>query len=174
MGWKNVKESFNIPDSIIVHVRDGNLILGVPFVPEYYSITPDGIVKLLLSDRLTSKFDSIIADIQANPDKFINAFSTPDTFNSNNSTWTYQGSQIIECQCEVTGFPNVTHDGQLMFENTHFLSFEEAHEKAVKVNQARITNLEERKQIIQSELLVLENELTKLQSEAIELNKTSS
>ena len=35
----------------------------------------------------------------------------------------------VACQCEVFGYPHHTVDGHKMYENTHFLSREEAWEK---------------------------------------------
>jgi hypothetical protein len=33
--------------------------------------------------------------------------------------WTYQDGRIVEKQCEEYGWPNLTHDGQIMYENTY-------------------------------------------------------
>lgn len=40
MGWKNVKEHYRIEH--IVHVRDGAVVIGSPYVPEIIRATPDG------------------------------------------------------------------------------------------------------------------------------------
>lgn len=40
-----------------------------------------------------------------------------DTFDNSIPVFTWRGAEIIEKQCEELGWPNVTHDGEMMYEN---------------------------------------------------------
>lgn len=45
-------------------------------------------------------------------------FAEPDTFATSILVYTYKGARIIEKRCEEPGWPNVTHDGEMMYDNT--------------------------------------------------------
>jgi hypothetical protein len=40
-----------------------------------------------------------------------------DSFSASITVYTYDGGQILEKQCETTGWPNITHDGLIMSDN---------------------------------------------------------
>jgi hypothetical protein len=63
---------------------------------------------------------------------------SPDTFTVSIPVWTYDGGRIIKTECEKFGWPNVTHDGAMMFDNTFFLSEAEAVAKAKRDSDSGI------------------------------------
>lgn len=116
MGWKNVKEYYGIEH--IVHVKDGAIFIGSPYITDLIRINMDGTLvedrDLCGNDELERIWDAMEED----PDKLRELIETPDTFSQSISVYTYDGSEIIEMHCEAAGFPNVTHDGLLMSDNT--------------------------------------------------------
>lgn len=59
------------------------------------------------------------AEMDADPDKLRELATSPDSFATAIPVYTYAGGAILEKQCETPGWPNVTHDGCLMYENTY-------------------------------------------------------
>lgn len=133
MGWLTVKNQFNIPDSVIVHVKDNRLILGVPFIPDFFSIEPDGQIACLADEGLTSIFNQLLTKISSNPESFSEAFRAPDIIDplSLTKVWEVSDDGILEDWCFVPGFPHVTVSGKLMHHNTHFLNKQEAINTAI-------------------------------------------
>jgi hypothetical protein len=68
-----------------------------------------------------------------------------DVFENSILVYTYNGGDIIETYCEKVGWPNVTHDGQIMYDNTFSrnkdkviqLAFENA-KAGVKINAENV------------------------------------
>ena len=58
----------------------------------------------------------------------------------------------VACQCEVFGWPNLTVDGQIMYQNTHFLSRKEAWRKIERNIEAHGRNVADRLEEAQAEL----------------------
>lgn len=117
MGWKNVKEHYGIAH--IVHVRDNHIWVGSGYVPEIFGVRIDDL-------RIERKghigrgepFDSFIAAMNADKFALRRLIDEPDTFVRSIPCFTYAMDRIIEKQCEAFGWPNVTHDGEIMYENT--------------------------------------------------------
>lgn len=61
-----------------------------------------------------------------------------DKFDKSITVYTFDGGEIIEKQCESTGWPNVTHDGELMYENTFSIDRELIVKAAKRSAAARI------------------------------------
>ena len=56
--------------------------------------------------------------MDADPFKLAELVAAEDIFERSIPVFTYQGGEIVEKQCEELGWPNVTHDGCMQFENT--------------------------------------------------------
>ena len=117
MSWKNVKDHYRIGHS--VEMRNGKICIGSPYVSELIIVSPDGTVtwgKLGPShnDDLARYYDEM-TESRAYLRELIAA---PDTFTASIPVYTYDGGNIIEKQCEALGWPNCTHDGMMMYENT--------------------------------------------------------
>lgn len=50
---------------------------------------------------------------------FSDLLASDDIFEASIPVYTWNGAEIIERYCEETGWPNVTHDGDLMYENQY-------------------------------------------------------
>lgn len=117
MGWKNLKEHFRIEH--IVHVAPEGIRIGSPYISDILVVSREG--RLTKRDEETSNKDLVRyqREISADPATAKRLIETPDHFAKSVTVFTYDGSRIIESACENPGWPNVTHDGVLMYENTH-------------------------------------------------------
>lgn len=132
MGWKRVKEAYGIRH--IVHVVGGNLQIGSPYISDLIVIAPDGSI-LKAYDRDTGDLARYHDDISADPAKFARLFAEKDEFARSIPVYTYRTykrAEIIELECEEFGWPRVTHDGRLMYDNTYFLDRDKAIVAALK------------------------------------------
>jgi hypothetical protein len=117
MGWKNVKDYYRI--SHIVQIYDGKIIIGSPYIHDLIRVAFDGKVSWgNLGPSSNFNLSRYFREMTADPGKLKELIDTPDTFTGDLPVYTYDGAEIIEKKCEEYGWPNVTHDGCLMYENT--------------------------------------------------------
>lgn len=69
-------------------------------------------------------------EMLADPEKLKELATSPDVFSKNLKTYTEVNHEVVEKLCEARGWPNITHDGCLMYENTFFESEKECAEEA--------------------------------------------
>lgn len=118
MSWKNVKTHYQIKH--IVQVREGLICVGSPYVSDLLKVSPDGSVTWgALGPSGNDDLARYYAEMTADPQKLRDLIALPDTFESALPVFTYKGGDIIEKQCEAYDWPNVTHDGDVMYENTY-------------------------------------------------------
>lgn len=115
MGWKTLKEQFGIKH--IVQVSNGCICIGSGFVQDL--VTINLITGLVSEDRAFPNFlpEEYPSLHSASPEMILAAINAKDDFSASIPVFTYSGSTIIEKQCEQLGWPNVTHDGEIMYEN---------------------------------------------------------
>lgn len=129
MGWKTLKERFDIGH--IVQVVGDQIYIGSGYVADLATVDmATGIVteKPEFRGFLSFNCHSLLA---ATPEDVRQAIHAVDLFSADIPVYTYEGGQILEKRCETPGWPNVTHDGCLMYENTFFL------EKADAIRRAK-------------------------------------
>ena len=116
MGWKNVKEHYKIGH--YVQVTDKGICIGSPYIHDIIVIGLDGTIKK--GETTTHNADLIRyqTEMLDDPEKLRQLVQSPDSFSQSIPVYTYDGGEIIEKQCETLGWPNVTHDGLMMYENT--------------------------------------------------------
>ena len=125
MGWKTIKETFGI--SHIVMINEAGLCIGSPYVPNLAVI--DLVTGVVRENTTFSGFLKQYPSLQnAKPEQLLDLMSAPDTFSASIPVYTCEGGNILEKYCDVLGYPNVTHDGCLMYENT----FSDDKEKIVR------------------------------------------
>lgn len=159
MGWKNVKEHYGITH--YVQVTEKGICIGSGYVHDLLCISPTD-AKREWDDRVDRSetklgcnlsiwrpgylgrgepFDGIVKAMAADPEKLRELIDTPDTFTASIPVYTYDyDGNIVEKQCEELGWPNVTHDGTMMYENRVFATREEAVEKAQREMAAWVEN----------------------------------
>lgn len=117
MSWKNVRDHYQVQHT--VRVREAGICIGSPYIPDIIIIGLDGVVKKRYKDGATNEDLRRIQDaFDADPGKLKELVLSPDSFDKAITVYTYDGGNILEKKCEELGWPNVTHDGQMMYENT--------------------------------------------------------
>lgn len=142
MGWKNLKEHYRI--SHIVQMRRGALVIGSPYISDLITVHPDGTAtagKLGVSSN--DDLSRYLAEMQADPALVARLLAAPDTFAKSLPVFTYDGGNILEKQCEEYDWPNLTHDGLLMYENTFSADKAQVIAWAKQETRCGIENMEE-------------------------------
>lgn len=116
MGWKNVKEAYQITH--IVCVTEEGICIGSGYVHNLIVIDLNGNIKKREVERSNNDLLRYQREMDADPTQLRQLVTTPDSFNASIPVFTYADGEIIEKQCETPGYPNATHDGCLMYENT--------------------------------------------------------
>lgn len=116
MGWKTLRERFEIKH--LVRVTEKGICIGSGYVHDIVVVNPKTGVAApskIFDDFLERSCPLLAA---ATPQETLAAIEAPDEFTASIPVYTYDGAEIIEKLCEVPGWPNVTHDGCMMYENT--------------------------------------------------------
>lgn len=118
MGWKNIKEHYNIGHH--VQVTEAGICIGSSFIHNLIVIGLHGKVTKPFRERTNEDLQRYQREFDADPAKLAELVSAPDTFAASVTVYTYDSttSAIIEKQCETPGWPNLTHDGEMMYDNT--------------------------------------------------------
>jgi hypothetical protein len=173
MSWKNVKEYYQIGH--LVQIRDGKIMIGSAYVPELLSVSMEGFVSWgKLGPGQNEDLARYHAEMTADPMKLVELVTSPDTFVASLPVWTYSGSEIMEKQCEEYGWPNITHDGLMMYDNTFSLDRSKVIEWALKNSQAGVECMVRRVSEIGEELRQAEEALKRYESEVNALKSLSS
>lgn len=116
MGWKNIKDHYRIGH--IVQVREGKICIGSPYVSDLLKVSFDG--EISWGSLGPSKNDELAryhAEMTSDLAKLRELIAAPDKFLASMPVFTYDGGDIIEKRCEKYDWPNITHDGLLMYAN---------------------------------------------------------
>jgi hypothetical protein len=116
MGWKKIKDHYRIGH--IVQMTKEGVCIGSPYVSVIILIGLDGVIKKRYEDRGNEDLSRYQSEFDADPALLKRLLQEPDTFSASITVYTYNGGDIVEKHCEALNWPNVTHDGCLMYENT--------------------------------------------------------
>lgn len=116
MGWKAVKEHYRIVH--IVHVKDQGICIGSPYINDIMLIDRGGRLVKRYEGNSNKDLMRYQQEMDADPDTLRRLVEAADEFEKSVTVYTYEGGDIIEKRCEQLGYPHVTHDGELMYENT--------------------------------------------------------
>lgn len=117
MGWKNVKEHYRIEH--IVQVTSKGICIGSGYVhniiviSDYKPQWDSG-----LGPSKNDDLDRYFSEMEADLNRLRELIDNPDLFKESIPVYTYDGGKIIEKKCEQIGWPNITHDGEIMHDNT--------------------------------------------------------
>ena len=119
MGWKNVKEHYNI-DDLIVQVTIRGICIGTSYIYDQIviEISDDG-TPIITYEKAPPALMPLLRRLSFDLEKLKYLINKPDTFEKSIPVYTYDDITIIEEKCECLGFPNVTHGGRLMHDNTY-------------------------------------------------------
>lgn len=128
MGWKKIKEHYGIEHIVQVDCRRTYedvpcIFIGSPYISDLIVIrTSDGhILKRYTRDRHVNK---LLFELQPKLDedekngKLKQLIDEQDTFERLLPVYEIQKRKIVKMWCEHYGWPNVTTDGKLMYNNT--------------------------------------------------------
>lgn len=124
MAHKLFKQHYKIGH--IVHIRDGDLLIGSPYISDLITVGMDGKIKKHNDSLVNDDLKRYVSEISADPERAAELLAAPDTFEKSIKVYSCQGSEIIEDYCEEFGWPHTTHKGELMYANTHFLDKKDA------------------------------------------------
>lgn len=116
MGWKRLQEHFKIVHT--VQIKEAGICIGSGFVSDLATVNMvTGVVREneTFSGFLLKHYPALLS---ASKSEILAIVQAPDSFSASIPVYTYDGGRIIEKCCERPGYPNVTHDGFLMYENT--------------------------------------------------------
>ncbi|AOF97475.1 hypothetical protein [Sphingobium sp. RAC03] len=121
MGWKAVRDHYRIEH--FVQVTSDGICIGSPYIHDIIVISADRgeITKRYDPGRGWSRdglLDRYQSEMDADPFKLAELVAQADGFERSIPVFTYEGGDIIEKRCEELGYPNVTHDGCMQYENT--------------------------------------------------------
>lgn len=130
MGWKNIKEHFGIVHTVCV--CENTIQIGSGYIQGLIVITMEGHITKAFEGTSNEQLVRYQRELQADPDQVRRLIETPDVFAQSVPVFAFKGAEIIEAVCEAPGWPNMTHAGDRMYDNTHFS------EKALAVQAAKI------------------------------------
>lgn len=167
MGWKNIKEAFGIEHQ--VRVEDGYICIGSGMVHNLITI---GVETGELNENPTFRdfLEKHYPEVKsAGTRKLLDLIETPDTFEASIPVFTFQDGDIIECRCEAIGYPNVTHDGRMMYENRFSTDLEQVVRWAKRDLEIWSENLGERAEDLETQRDKVKNELSRVKSKYFKL-----
>lgn len=120
MGWKAVRDHYRIEH--IVQVTDKGICIGSGYIHDCIVIDKNRgevITRYDPSPGWSRNADLLRyqAEMDADPFKLAELVAAPDRFERSITVFTYAGGEILEKQCEELGWPNVTHNGLIQYEN---------------------------------------------------------
>lgn len=116
MGWKAVKEHYQIEHS--VQVTEDGICIGSPYIHNIIVIGQDGKLTRRYDGRANDELARYQRDFDSDPETLKHLVESPDTFSDAVAIYTYKDGEILEKVCEKPEWPNVTHDGQMIYDNT--------------------------------------------------------
>lgn len=157
MGWKRVKEHYRIDH--IVKMVDGVMHIGSSYVGALVTVTPEGRAETDRTFSSSADLRRYRDEINSDPDLYRRLMAEADTFAASIPVYTWRDGEILERFCEEFGWPKVTHDGTLMYDNTFFLDRREALKEARRdagaaVEGARRRIAEARDELVRRETML--------------------
>lgn len=173
MGWKAFKERFGITHIVTVD-HQGNVInIGSPYVSNLLSISIE--TGYVSANSTFSRFghESYPRLMSATREEILAAIEAQDTFTDHIPVYMYDGDlgEVVEKYCEETGWPNVTHDGYLMYNNE--FSTDRSEVKCLALNDlvAYIKSLENKVEMLENDLQDTRKKIRRMQGVAEKLKQ---
>lgn len=141
MGWKNVKEHYRIEH--FVQVTPAGLCIGSSYIHDIIVIRLQDDDEGMFLKRYqgmggNKDLERYQAEMDADLVTLRELIRTPDTFTASLPVYTWEDGKILEKHCEEYGYPNVTHDGQMMYENMFSPSYHVTLDRAIKDAEAGV------------------------------------
>lgn len=130
MGVHSLKKHFNIKHT--VQIRDGEIHIGSGYVSDLITISFNGEVKgnKTFMPFKNDDLERYYKELTEQSDTVKMLIEQDDTFDSVLPVYTYKNGRVLKKYCTEYGYPNVTTDGELMYDNTFFQNRGKAKETA--------------------------------------------
>lgn len=117
MGWKNIRDHYRIQHT--VQVTEAGICIGTGYVHDLIVIKrwEKKVNQSSIGIRGNESLQRYWAEMHADLDKLWELVEKDDQFEKAIPVYTWKEGDIIEERCEELGWPNVTHDGKIMYEN---------------------------------------------------------
>ncbi|MFP3637454.1 hypothetical protein [Paraburkholderia sp. SIMBA_054] len=170
MGWKTLKERFGIQHR--VQVTDAGICIGSGYA--HSIVTVDVATGEVRQSDTFPRFleENYPGLLKASAEEILRIIETPDTFVASITVYTFEEGVVIEKQCEVPGYPNITHDGCLMYDNRFSTDINTAVERAKRdvtaamtFTRGRIVEAEKELTALRAQMTLYEAARTKLKAE---------
>lgn len=155
MGWKTLKQSFGITHNVCV--TDKGVCIGSDFVHDLATINPStgGLIENEAQRGFLARYYPALLSVTST--ELLALIKAEDQFDASISVYTFSKGSLLEKQCEQTGFPNVTHDGELMYANTFSTDLNEVIAWAKRDAQLKVEFIQEhlerlKRQIVDTEV----------------------
>ena len=129
MGWKSIKEKYNIKHTVAVYGDEG-ICIGSAYIHDLIRISFDGkLTKIYDSWSGNEDLKRYVTEMKVDEatSELKRLCQCEDTFGQLFPVYTFQNGRIVKKWCETYGWPNVTTDGSIMYENTFFQTYEMAY-----------------------------------------------
>lgn len=160
MGWKTLKQHFGI-EHIVQVTEKGSICIGSAYIHDLVVIDPKtGKLdenQTFSTGFLRQHYPELLATAPAEIVKLIDA---QDVFDASVPVFTYRESEIIEKRCEEPGWPNVTHDGCVMYESAFSTDKVKVIKWAHRKADLRVKYVKEQISRTESDLAALQKQLT--------------
>lgn len=168
MGWKNIKTHYQIGH--MVHMNSSNnLCIGSGYISDIIVVSPKGEILKRYTWASNDDLGRYQREIEADPAKFRELLEAADTFTDAVTVYTYCGADILEKLCEAPGWPNITHDGCLMYDNTFSTDKTEIVARAKKEAALGVQFVRERIERIEKDLKESRADLSDLEHQVARL-----
>ncbi len=167
MGWKSIKEHYRIEHNVQVNEKD-EICIGSGYIHDIIKISKDGTVIKMYKNRNYSDGWGTNEDLKRYQEEILSDTNLlkelvlkEDNFNKSIKVFTYKAGEIIEKHCEKVGYPNCTHDGEMMYENTFTTDYKKAVKWCREDAEAWVKYTKENLENKKHELAKCENRLQK-------------
>ena len=169
MGWKRIKDHYRILHH--VQVTPKGICIGSGYIHDIMVVSTDGVLQKRYADGSNVDLTRYQAEMDADPSRLRELALEPDVFEVSLPVYTYSGALIIEKQCETHGYPNVTHDGDMMYENTHSPDRQRVVEWALRNAKSSLEFLERRTRELNAELDELQSGAVRARADIVQLER---
>jgi hypothetical protein len=171
MGFKAFKEYFCI-ENHIVSVYQGVIRIGLGHVSNLVGIDMQTGGILANDDFSVFLAQNYPEILNSTNEERLALIQVKDQFRQSIPVYTSCNGQIIEKQCEELGYPNVTHDGEIMYQNSHYANKADAVEYARKDLHYLIENYKESVADLETKLAEKKGKLAESKKIMEEFNNT--
>ncbi len=95
------------------------ICIGSPYIHDLIVISLDGRIIKADGSHANADIRRYVTEMLADPAKLREVVQAKDVFSAAIPVFTYDGCEVVQTACEQLGYPNTTHDGQIMYDNTH-------------------------------------------------------